>query len=56
MFFLSPYYPTQFPLLGAVQEFCYPLFVMIYVIIFTTLSLLVWMVANIAWKRVKEKA
>jgi hypothetical protein len=56
MFYLSPYYPTQFPLLGAVQEFSYPLFVMIYVIIFTALSLLVWKVANIAWKRVKAKA
>jgi hypothetical protein len=29
---------------------------MIYVIIFTALSLLVWKVANIAWKRVKAKA
>ena len=55
MFYLSPYYPTQFPLLGAVQEFSYPLFVLIYVIIFTALSLLVWKVANIAWKRVKAK-
>lgn len=56
MFFLSPYYPTQFPLLGAVQEFCYPLFVLTYIAIFTGLSLLVWKVANIAWKRVKAKA
>jgi len=55
MFFLSPYYPTQFPLLGAVQEFCYPLFVLIYIVIFTALSLLVWKVANIAWKRVKPE-
>ena len=56
MFYLSPYYPTQFPLLGAVQEFCYPLFVLVYILIFTALSLLVWKVANIAWKRVKAKA
>ena len=56
MFYLSPYYPTQFPLLGAVQEFCYPLFVLIYIVIFTALSLLVWKVANIAWKRVKTEA
>jgi hypothetical protein len=55
MFYLSPYYPTQFPLLGAVQEFSYPLFVLVYVVIFTALSLLVWKVANIAWKRVKAK-
>ena len=55
MFYLSPYYPTQFPLLGAVQEFCYPLFVLTYIVIFTGLSLLVWKVANIAWKRVKSE-
>ena len=55
MFYLSPYYPTQFPLLGAVQEFSYPLFVLTYIAIFTGLSLLVWKVANIAWKHVKTK-
>ena len=56
MFYLSPYYPTQFPLLGAVQELSYPLFVLTYIAIFTGLSLLVWKVANIAWKRVKAKS
>ena len=55
MFYLSPYYPTQFPLLGVVQEFSYPLFVLTYIAIFTGLSLLVWKVANIAWKHVKTK-
>lgn len=55
MFYLSPYYPTQFPLLGAVQEFSYPLFVLTYIAIFTGLSLLVWAVAHIAGKRSKAK-
>lgn len=55
MFYLSPYYPTQFPLLGAVQEFSYPLFVLTYIAIFTGLSLLVWAVAHIVGKRSKEK-
>jgi len=50
MFYLSPYYPTQFPLLGAVQEFSYPLFVLTYIAIFTGLSLLVWSVAHLARK------
>lgn len=51
MFYLSPYYPTQFPLLGLVQEFCYPLFVAVYVAIFTGLSMLVWKVANLCRKK-----
>ena len=48
MFYLSPYYPTQFPLLGAVQEFSYPLFVLTYIAIFTGFSLLVWGVSRLA--------
>ena len=55
MFYLSPYYPTQFPLLGVVQEFFYPLFVFVYVAVFTGLSMLVWKIANTAWKRVKTE-
>lgn len=47
MFYLSPYYPTQFPLLGAVQSFSYPVFVLAYIGIFTGFSLLVWGVARI---------
>ncbi len=46
MFYLSPYYPTQFPLLGAVQEFSYPLFVVTYIALFGCFSLLVWGVAK----------
>jgi hypothetical protein len=56
MFYLSPYYPTQFPLLGSVQEFCYPLFVLCYIAFFCGLSLLVWKVSNLARKSVKAKA
>ncbi len=55
MFYLSPYYPTEFPLLGVVQEFSYPLFVLTYIALFTGLSLLVWAVANRAWKLVDRK-
>ncbi len=51
MFYLSPYYPTQFPLLGAVQEFSYPLFVLVYIAFFSGLSLLVWWIAHLASKR-----
>lgn len=51
MFYLSPYYPTQFPLLGAVQEFSYPVFVLSYVAIFTCFSLIVWGVARLCRKK-----
>lgn len=50
MFYLSPYYPTQFPMLGAVQEFSYPLFVLCYVAIFTCFSLIVWGTAKLVRK------
>lgn len=55
MFYLSPYYPTQFPLLGAVQEFSYPLFVLAYIAIFTCFSLIVWKTANLVRKLIKKK-
>ena len=55
MFYLSPYYPTQFPLLGAVQEFSYPLFVLSYVAIFTGFSMLVWFVAHLCRKSAQKK-
>ena len=54
MFYLSPYYPTQFPLLGAVQEFSYPLFVLSYVAIFTCFSLIVWGTAKLCRKLAKK--
>jgi hypothetical protein len=48
MFYISPYYPTQFPLLGAVQEFSYPLFVLCYIVIFNLFSLIIWGVSKLA--------
>jgi hypothetical protein len=42
MFYISPYYPTQLPLLGAVQEISYPLFVVCYLLFFNGFSLIVW--------------
>ncbi len=51
MFYISPYYPTQLPLLGAVQEFSYPLFVLTYIAFFTSLSLLVWGVARLCRRK-----
>ena len=42
MFYISPYYPTQLPLLGAVQSFSYPLFVLCYLILFNSFSLIVF--------------
>ena len=54
MFYLSPYYPTQFPLLGAVQEFSYPVFVLSYVAIFTCFSLIVWGTAKLCRKLGKK--
>ena len=47
MFYISPYYPTQIPLLGAVQEFSYPLFLLCYVVLFNLLSLLIWGVSKL---------
>ena len=55
MFYISPYYPTQLPLLGMVQEVSYPLFVLCYFAFFSCLTLLVWKIANIAWKAVDKK-
>ena len=48
MFYISPYYPTQLPLLGAVQEFSYPLFVFCYAVLFNLFSLIVWGVSKLA--------
>ena len=47
MFFISPYYPTQLPLLGAVQEISYPLFVLCYIVLFNLFSLMVWGTAKL---------
>jgi uncharacterized membrane protein YwaF len=55
MFYISPYYPTQLPLLGAVQEFSYPLFLLCYIIIFNSFSLIVFGVARLVRSRIDKK-
>ena len=47
MFYISPYYPTQLPLLGVVQEFSYPLFVVCYLLFFNGFSMIVWGVTKL---------
>ncbi len=55
MFYLSPYYPTPLPVLGVVQEYSYPLFVLTYVAFFASLSLLVWAVSHALRKGCRKK-
>jgi hypothetical protein len=50
MFYISPYYPTELPLLGAIQEISYPLFVLSYAATFNAFSLLVWAVSHVVRK------
>lgn len=50
MFYISPYYPTQLPLLGAIQSFSYPLFVLCYLILFNSFSLIVFYVSKLIRK------
>ena len=47
MFYISPYYPTQLPLLGMVQEISYPLFVVCYLLFFNLFSVIVWCVSKL---------
>ena len=54
MFYISPYYPTQLPLLGVVQEFSYPLFVVCYLLFFNGFSLIVWGVTKLV-RRLSRK-
>ena len=54
MFYISPYYPTQLPLLGAVQEFSYPLFVVCYVLFFSSFSMIVWGATKLIRKVMKK--
>jgi uncharacterized membrane protein YwaF len=55
MFYISPYYPTQLPLLGAVQQISYPLFVLSYLLFFNGFALIVWGVAHLVRKLRKKK-
>lgn len=50
MFYLSPYYPTELPLLGAVQQVSYPPFVLCYLILFNSFALIVWSVTRFVRK------
>jgi uncharacterized membrane protein YwaF len=58
MFYISPYYPTELPLLGMVQEISYPLFVLTYLLFFNGFALIVWGVTHLVRKlsRKTEKA
>ncbi len=57
MFYISPYYPTQIPLLGVVKDFSYPLFLFCYVAVFSLLALLVWGVSKLVrMARARKKA
>ena len=56
MFYISPYYPTQLPLLGAVQEISYPLFVVCYLLFFNSFSMIVWGVTKLVRRLRKEQA
>lgn len=54
MFYISPYYPTELPLLGAVQEISYPLFVLCYLLFFNGFALIVWGVTRLVRKLRRE--
>ena len=54
MFYISPYYPTELPLLGMVQEISYPLFVLCYLLLFNSFSLIVWSVTHLV-RRLSQK-
>lgn len=54
MFYISPYYPTELPLLGMVQEISYPLFVLAYLLFFNGFALIVWGVAHLLRKLSKK--
>ena len=56
MFYISPYYPTQLPLLGAVQEISYPLFVVCYLLFFNSFSMIVWGVTKLVRRLRGEQA
>lgn len=54
MFYISPYYPTELPLLGMVQEISYPLFVLAYLLFFNGFALIVWGVSHLLRKLSKK--
>jgi uncharacterized membrane protein YwaF len=50
MFYISPYYPTPLPVLGAVQQISYPLFLLCYLLLFNGFAFMVWAVAHLIRK------
>lgn len=50
MFYISPFYDTQLPLLGAIQKFSYPLFFLSYLLVFNSFSLIVWAISKLCRK------
>lgn len=54
MFYISPYYTTQLPLLGTVQQISYPLFVLCYLLLFNSFALIVWSVTRLVRKIRRE--
>jgi hypothetical protein len=55
MFYISPYYITQLPLLGALQKISYPLFLLSYLLLFNGLALIVWVGAHLLRKTRREE-
>ncbi len=55
MFYISPYFITELPVLSAVQEISYPLFLLCYLLFFTGFSLIVWGVAHLAHRICAQK-
>ncbi len=47
MFYISPYYPTELPLLGSIQNISYPLFLLCYLLFFNGFAILVWGVTRL---------
>ena len=50
MFYISPCYTTQLPLLGTVQQISYPLFVLCYLLLFNSFALIVWSATHLVRK------
>lgn len=55
MFYISPYFITELPVLSAVQEISYPLFLLCYLLFFIGFSLIVWGVAHLAHRICAQK-
>ena len=55
MFYISPYYITQLPLLGALQKVSYPLFLLSYLLLFNGFAMIVWTGAHLLRKLRREE-